>query len=120
MTTNREVFDEIAPSWYNFRHRSIFRGELEALAERWQGGRLLNIGCAHGPDFMPFMQGFDLFGVDFSAEMLRFARKYSDKFKFTADLALADACHLPYRDKTFDRAIIAARNELIAEQLTLC
>ncbi|MDH5696000.1 MAG: class I SAM-dependent methyltransferase [Dehalococcoidia bacterium] len=108
MATNKDVFDEIAPSWYNFRHWSIFRSELEALAQRWQKGRLLNIGCAHGPDFLPFTQSFDLFGVDFSTEMLRFARKYSRKFGFAVNLSLADVCHLPYPDQTFDWAISVA------------
>ncbi len=108
MTTTRDIFNQIAPSWYNFRHRSIFRSELEELAQRWQKGKLLNIGCAHGPDFLPFKQHFELYGVDFSTEMLKFARKYSQKFNFAVSLALADASHLPYPDETFDWAISVA------------
>ena len=102
------IFDQIAPGWYNFRQWSIFRRELEWLARRWQKGKLLNIGCAHGPDFLPFKQGFDLHGVDFSPEMLRLAQKYSQKFNFDVNLSVADACHLPYPDKTFDWAISVA------------
>lgn len=104
----RDVFDRIAPDWYNFRHWSIFRRELEELAERWRGGRLLNLGCGHGADFLPFRQHFDLYGVDFSSEMLRFARKYSRKFNFSVSLALADISRLPYADGSFDRAISVA------------
>ena len=104
----QEIFNQIAPSWYNFRHWSIFRSELEALAQRWQKGKLLNIGCAHGPDFLPFEGSFDLYGVDFSTEMLKFARKYSQKFQFAVNLSLADASHLPYPDETFDWAISVA------------
>jgi len=108
MATTREVFDEIASSWYNFRHWSIFRSELEALARRWQKGKLLNLGCAHGPDFLPFKDGFELYGVDFSAEMLKFAEKYSQKFGFAVELTLADVRHLPYPDQAFDWAISVA------------
>ncbi|MFC1968899.1 class I SAM-dependent methyltransferase [Chloroflexota bacterium] len=108
MSTNQDVFNQIAPGWYNFRHWSIFRRELEELALRWQGGRLLNIGCAHGPDFLPFRQGFDLHGLDFSAEMLKLAQKYAGKFGFMVDLFLADVGHLPFADETFDRAISVA------------
>lgn len=104
----KDVFDRIAPSWYNFRHWSIFRNELEVLARRWQKGRLINVGCAHGPDFLPFHRSFDLYGVDLSAQMLRFAGKYSQKFNFPVNLSLADACHLPYADHTFDWAISVA------------
>ena len=106
MTT--DIFNQIAPGWYNFRHWSIFHNELEELARRWQKGRLLNIGCAHGPDFLPFKQSFNLYGVDFSTEMLKFARKYSQKFNFAVSLSLADVSHLPYPDESFDWAISVA------------
>jgi tRNA (uracil-5-)-methyltransferase TRM9 len=105
---NKEVFDQIASSWYNFRHWSIFRSELETLARRWQKGKLLNIGCGHGADFLSFGQGFDLYGVDFSGEMLKFATKYSQKFGFAVELTLADVRKLPYPDETFDWAISVA------------
>ena len=98
----------MAPGWYNFRHWSIFRKELETLAERWQKGRLLNIGCAHGPDFLPFHQGFELHGIDFSTKMLKLAEKYSRKFDFTASLSVADAGCLPYADDSFEWAISVA------------
>jgi SAM-dependent methyltransferase len=104
----RETFDRIASGWYNFRHWSIFSRELKALAQRWQGGRLLNVGCAHGPDFLPFITGFELHGVDFSREMLRFAENYSHKFGFDANLVLADITRLPYADGTFDKVISVA------------
>ncbi len=102
------VYDRIAPGWYTRRHWTRFRRELDLLAQRWPGGRLLNIGCAHGPDFPPFTQGFELHGVDFSIEMLRLARKYARKFGFSVDLALADVCHLPYQNESFDYAIAVA------------
>lgn len=69
---------------------------------------MLNVGCAHGPDFLPFRQGFELYGVDASGEMLRFARRYAAKFKLTVNLAQADARQLPYPDKYFDWAISVA------------
>jgi len=108
MVTESDVFDQIAPGWYNFRHWSIFRSELAALAERWQRGKLLNLGCAHGPDFLPFRGGFELYGVDFSPKMLEFARKYSRKFKFDVSLLLSDVISLPFTDRTFDWAVAIA------------
>ena len=122
---SQEVFDRIAPSWYNFRHRSIFRRELEALAQRWQRGSLLNVGCAHGPDFLPFRvnlqgepfaSGFDLTGIDFSRQMLKLAGKYAHKFGFTAKLMLADARQLPFADGVFDQAIAVASYHHIPEE----
>jgi tRNA (uracil-5-)-methyltransferase TRM9 len=104
----KDIFDQIAPGWYNFRHWSIFRTELEALAKRWQRGRLLNIGCAHGPDFLPFQKSFELHGLDFSTNMLKHAQKYAGKHKFSVSLVEADIRKLPYAAESFDRAIAVA------------
>ncbi len=103
-----DIFNRIAPGWYNFRHWSIFRKELENLAQRWQEGKLINIGCAHGPDFLPFRDNFDLHGVDHSTEMLKNARKYARKFNFPVTLTQADVSYLPFHDETFDWAISVA------------
>ncbi len=108
MSTNRDIFNQIAPGWYSFRHWSIFQRELEALAQRWQRGRLLNLGCAHGPDFLPFKEGFELYGLDFSLKMLEFARKYEAKFNLHINLLLSDVTCLPFTDQTFDWAIAVA------------
>jgi tRNA (uracil-5-)-methyltransferase TRM9 len=103
-----EVFDQMAAGWYNFRHYSIFRSELETLAQKWQKGRLLNIGCGHGADFLPLKESFELYGMDFSFEMIKMARRYSHKFEFPVHLMVADARRLPFAAKTFDWAISVA------------
>jgi tRNA (uracil-5-)-methyltransferase TRM9 len=103
-----EVFDQMAPGWYNFRHYSIFRLELEALAQKWQTGRLLNVGSGHGADFLPLRGKFDLYGMDFSSEMIKLARRYSHKFEFPVNLMVADARRLPFTAKSFDWAISVA------------
>ncbi|MEW6034594.1 MAG: class I SAM-dependent methyltransferase [Chloroflexota bacterium] len=98
----------MAEGWYHRRHWTRFRRELEEMAARWQRGRLLNVGCAHGPDFLPFRDGFELWGLDSSSEMLRFALKYRGKHGFEAGLVLGDARWLPYADNAFDWAIAVA------------
>lgn len=104
----REVFNEIAPGWYNYRHHTIFRRELEELAQEWRGGRLLNLGCGHGADFLPFTNSFELHGLDFSAEMIKLARKYAEKYGFSAHLVIADVSRLPYQSESFEWAISVA------------
>lgn len=108
MATNRRVFDEIAESWYRVRHWPLLREELDGLAARWQGGKLLNVGCGHGPDFLAFGGQFQLWGVDWSCGMLRQAVKYSAKFKLYVNLVCADASSLPFGDNSFDWAVSVA------------
>lgn len=111
----QDIFNTIATSWYNFRHRTIFKHELERLAKRWEGGRLLNVGCAHGPDFVPFKDSFELHGVDFSSSMLELCLKYAKKFKLTVNPIEADARSLPYADETFDHGIAVATYHHISD-----
>jgi tRNA (uracil-5-)-methyltransferase TRM9 len=108
MSTTRDTYNRIAASRYNFRQHSRFRTELETLARRWQQGKLLNVGCAHGPDFPPFTSSFELYGVDYSTEMLRLAQKYAEKYHFSVDLKEADARKLPCDNDFFDFAIAVA------------
>jgi tRNA (uracil-5-)-methyltransferase TRM9 len=103
-----EVFDEIAPGWYGYRHHTIFPEELRDLAVRWCSGKLLNAGCGHGADFLPFKERFELYGLDFSQEMLMLARKYADKYDFPPHLVRGDIRTLPYADGSFDNAIAVA------------
>jgi tRNA (uracil-5-)-methyltransferase TRM9 len=108
LSTNKEVFGQIAESWYRVRHWPLLPEELKELTQRWKQGRLLNIGCAHGPDFLPFRQDFKLYGLDSAYQMLEQAIKYSHKFNFHASLATADARYLPFKDNSFDWVIAIA------------
>ncbi len=114
MVTNREIYNTIAQSWYRLRHRCRFSSELAEVSRRWKSGRLLNVGCAHGPDFLPFKDSFELYGVDFSAKMLTLAQKYASKFDFKVDVVLADAQLLPFSNDAFDYAIAVATYHHIA------
>lgn len=111
----REVFDRIASGWYNYRHRTIFRSELEEMAERWQSGSLLNAGCGHGPDFLPFRDRFRLYGIDFSGGMLGQAIKYAAKYGFSPYLVQGDIRSLPFDEGVFDYAIAVATYHHIEE-----
>ena len=108
MPTIKDTFDRIAPGWYNYRHRTRFPRELEAIVQRWKRGKLLNIGCAHGPDFVPFREDFELYGIDISRKMLEMAQKYAVKYDFTVNLTEADAGYLPYADGSFEHALVVA------------
>jgi ubiquinone/menaquinone biosynthesis C-methylase UbiE len=102
------TYDDIAESWYRLRHWTRFKPELEEMASRWGKGKLLNVGCAHGPDFLPFKDKFELWGLDSSAPMINMAVKYAGKFKLDVSLIVADAVCMPFKDNVFDCAISVA------------
>jgi len=108
MAKLRGVYDKIGPARYNLHHWTRFRTELEALAIEWREGKLLNLGCGHGADFLPFRGGFELYGLDFSSIMLELTKKYAEKFNFKVTLIQADVSRLPFPDESFDRAISVA------------
>ena len=101
-------YDEIAESWYRLRHWTRFKPELDEMASRWGSGKLLNVGCAHGPDFLPFKDQFELWGLDSSGSMINMAVKYAGKFNLDVKLLVADAVGLPFKDSVFGYAISVA------------
>jgi len=101
-------YDDIAESWYRLRHRTRFNVELQSLSDRWGQGSLLNIGCAHGPDFFPFRGRFEMWGLDASVPMIRMAVKYAEKYSFIANWLVADAVQLPFGNGVFDYVLAVA------------
>jgi tRNA (uracil-5-)-methyltransferase TRM9 len=109
-------YDGIAESWYRLRHWTRFKKELDDIAARWHSGRLLNIGCGHGPDFLPFKETFELYGLDSSEQMMKMAVRYASKFKLAVNLTEADAVYLPFKDHSFDWAISVAAYHHIGQK----
>ncbi|MCD6478172.1 MAG: class I SAM-dependent methyltransferase [Candidatus Aenigmarchaeota archaeon] len=105
----QEFYDTIAKSWYNIRHWTIFREELKKMSDVWSGGKLLNVGCAHGSDFIPFdSRRFKFYGIDISKELLFLAKRYSQKFGLDVELFVGDMMALPFKDNSFDYIISIA------------
>ncbi len=118
MATNREVFDAIAATWYGVRHWPILPHELDMLSRRWRRGRLLDLGCGVGADFLPFKDNFTLVGLDFSRGMLRQASRYMRTHAFSASLVQGELANLPFEDGAFDFAIaIACYHHLEGEDI---
>jgi tRNA (uracil-5-)-methyltransferase TRM9 len=105
MATNREAFDAIAPTWYGVRHWPLLRHELEELAQRWGHGRIVNLGCGAGADFLPFARVFEMVGLDCSRGMLREAQRHETRHDYRASLIQGDLASLPFADAAFDYAV---------------
>ncbi len=112
-----EFYDNIAKSWYNIRHWTIFREELEELNNNWKRGKILNLGCAHGADFLPFSKSFDFFGLDSSKELVKLSIKYAEKNNIIFHNVVGDMKKIPFKKKSFDYVIsIASLHHLLKRE----
>ncbi len=100
-----KVWNEIAKDWNNFRQRP-FPNIVNKVAERWKPGRILDVGCGNCRNTLPFAKrGFSCYAIDFSENMIGFARKYCDKNKIRVNIREARAEYLPFRKESFDYCI---------------
>lgn len=71
--------------------------------EKWQGKKVLEVGCGIGIDGLEFARnGADYTGIDISKKSLELAQKYFSLNNQKANLLIADAENLPFLDNTFD------------------
>jgi ubiquinone/menaquinone biosynthesis C-methylase UbiE len=97
-----EDWSSLAESWHSFRQKP-FPPIVEKLAAQWTPGKLLDIGCGNCRNIIPFAKkGFNCTGIDFSEEMVEFARVLLQKNQAKAKLLVANAEKLPFKDKTYN------------------
>ncbi len=99
-----KVWDAIAWQWYHFRHQQ-FRDVAQEIKKlvKLKKGKILEIGCGNCRNLKTFaLAGFDCYGIDFSKEMLKYAKEYCKKYKFKVNLRKARAEKLPFKSNSFD------------------
>ena len=112
--TQEQVWDKIAPLWNrdkkipfgsNFDN-NIFSGFIDKKDKK-----ILDLGCGSGRNFPSIINsGFngELYGVDFSSEMLKFSKDNAKKLKIKINLLKSDASKLEFKDEFFDKIICIA------------
>ncbi len=101
----KKVWNRIAEKWNNFRQKP--EKKAEELARLWKPGKILDVGCGNCRNLFPFSK-FDCYGVDFSENMIKEARKYTSKKNIKVNLKVDDANKLPFKDNNFDYVIAFA------------
>ena len=97
-----KIWDSIAEGWNNFRQKP-FPSIINEVALEWKIGKILDIGCGNCRNLIPFAKnGFSCYGIDFSENMLKFAKKLCDKNKVNVKLKLGKAEKLPFKKESFD------------------
>jgi ubiquinone/menaquinone biosynthesis C-methylase UbiE len=101
--SQKEVWNSIAKSWKEFRKKPV--PEIVYFLKD-KKGKVLDLGCGSGRNFTK-IRG-TIYGVDFSREMLKFAKQTANKNKIKVNLTLASSDNLPFQDNFFDSAICIA------------
>lgn len=116
----KETYNQIAEGFYNLRQHPITEQVLK-LSEEWKPGKILDVGCGIGNSILPFYKkGFDCLGADFSKNMVRQAKRYSEKNKIKSGLGIAAISNLPFKEKSLDYIIsIAVLHHLDSEEKRL-
>lgn len=100
-----KVWDAIAEQWFHFRQKPFpdIDNLLKKLVNEWKKGKILDIGCGNCRNLIYFSKaGFDCYGIDFSKEMLKYAKIYLKKYNFKVKLKKANALNLPFKKESFD------------------
>ncbi len=106
------VYDRVfAPSFAEGHTRMV-----EAL-DAQPGERVLEVGVGTGISLRHYVAGVRVDALDFSAAMLKKARKKIDKGEVAAEVTLhqMDAHKLEFDDDTFDHAVVAHAIAVVAE-----
>lgn len=106
------VYDRVfAPSFAEGHTRMV-----EAL-DAQPGERVLEVGVGTGISLRHYVAGVRVDALDFSAAMLKKARKRIDKDEVAAEVRLhqMDAHKLEFDDDTFDHAVVAHAIAVVAE-----
>lgn len=103
MGNQEKIWNSIASDWKSFRKEPI-----EEVKEFLEGkeGKILDLGCGSGRNFIKI--NGTIYGVDFSENMLKFAKTNSEKERIKTELIKAETNNLPFKDNFFDTAIFVA------------
>lgn len=113
MEDQENVWDEIAVKWNNFREVPS-PSVVEFLKDK--KGKILDLGCGSGRNFIAINKKAEIYGVDFSEQMLKYAREKTKNLGLKSSFEKAKASKLPFGDSFFDCAICVAVLHCIPEK----
>jgi ubiquinone/menaquinone biosynthesis C-methylase UbiE len=105
MENQARVWDEIALKWNEFREVPS-SSVVEFLKDKV--GKILDLGCGSGRNFSAISKQSEVYGVDFSKEMLKYAEEKAKSLKLKASFEKSKASKLSFEDNFFDSIICVA------------
>ena len=109
--SQEEVWDNIANPWKEFRAKPIPEA-IDFL--KTKKGKIPDLCCGSGRNFTK-IDG-TIYGVDFSKNMLKYAKEFADREKIKVILKKSSAEKLPFKNNFFDAAIYVASLQCLASE----
>jgi len=108
----KEIWDNIAKDWNRFRVNTT-DGVKEFLKDK--EGNILDLGCGTGRNFVKI--NGTIYGVDFSKEMIKYARINAKKKGISSEFLVSSLGSLDFESDFFDSAIyIAALHCIVSKK----
>ncbi len=107
MENQEKIWNKLAESWYNFRNKP--EDIIEYFKKKYcvKRGKIIDLGCGNARNLIPF-RDFECYGVDFSDEMLKYARLLAKKHRLDIKLKKDSLEKLSFKDNFFDYALMLA------------
>ena len=111
MENQEKVWNEIAEEWNKLRQKPLPEA-MEFLGDK--KGKVLDLGCGSGRNFIANKK-IKFYCVDFSKEMIKFAKENAKKKGINVKFFISDSENLSFADNFFDSAIYIAALHCIPE-----
>lgn len=102
MDNQNNVWNKIAESWNNFRQKPF--KSVESFLES-KKGNILDLGSGSGRNCINIGKHKKYYCVDFSDEMLKFAKENLKKKKLDGEFFKTNSWSIPFLDNFFDATI---------------
>jgi len=100
-----KVWEKIAPKWNELKNRPFLAVEKFLEGKK---GKILDLGSGSGRNFPYIPKGSEIYAVDFSAKMLKYAEVKGKKYGLDIKTVKADTAKLPLEDNFFDYGVCIA------------
>lgn len=110
------IWNQIASTWNKYKKEQF--GDKTGILKRFitkKDSKVLDLGCGSGRNFFKFKG--TIYGIDFSDEMLKFAKENAEKLGITVVLKKSQACKLDFPRNYFDKALFIATLHCIDTKL---
>ena len=109
ITPQEKVWNKISKPWKTFRAKPLKEAvDFLSNAMKNKHGKILDLGCGNGRNFVKLNGKVVIYAVDFSENQLKFAKQYARKQKLNVKTIKAFAYNLPFKDNFFDAAVFIA------------